>query len=129
MPALAGRKVRFQIGTTNVAGATSDNITFNREHIDITNKDDAGVRKLLDEIGLHSVSISMSGIITDAALIDWAKDPTDVLKSCSFVVTGIGTFAGSFGLASFEIGGEDGPNAATFSATLESAGAVTFTAA
>lgn len=129
MAALAGRQVRVQIATTDVAGATSDNITINREHIDATNKDDAGVRKLLDEIGLHSVSMSMSGIITNDALIDWAEDPDEVLKTMTFVVSGIGSFAGSFGVASFEIGGDDGPNAATFSATFESAGAITFTSA
>lgn len=129
MAALAGRKVRVQIDTTNVAGATSDSITINREHIDATNKDDAGVRKLLGEIGLHSMSMSCSGVLVDDALAIWASDPAVVLKSMTFVVTGIGTFAGSFGLSSYEPGGDDGPNAATFSAAFESAGAISFTAA
>jgi predicted secreted protein len=129
MPALAGRKVRVQVGTTNVAGAQTDELVINREHIDITNKDDAGVRKLLSEIGLISMSMTCSGILTDDALIDWASDGTDVLKNMAFVVTGIGTYAGSFGIASFTQGGNDGAEAATFQATFESAGAITFTAA
>jgi len=55
MAALAGRNVRIQIATVDVAGARADTLTFNREHIDFTDKDDDGVRKLLDAIGTHSV--------------------------------------------------------------------------
>ena len=130
MAALAGRNVRVKIGSTNVAGARTDGITINREHIDATNKDDLGVRKLLDDdLALISVSMNCAGVMVGATLIDWAKDPTEVLKTCSIEVEGIGTFAGSFGLANFEIGGEEGPNAATFTATFESGGAIAFTAA
>lgn len=129
MAALAGRKVRVQVGTTNVAGAQTDELVINREHIDITNKDDAGVRKLLGDIGLISLSMTCSGILTNDALIDWASDATDVLKTMTFVIDGIGSYSGSFGVASFTQGGNDGAEAATFQATFESAGAITFTPA
>jgi predicted secreted protein len=129
MAALAGRKVRVQVATTNVAGAQTDELVINREHIDITNKDDVGVRKLLDEIGLISMSMTCSGILTNDTLIDWAADSTDVLKTMTFVIAGIGSYSGSFGIASFTQGGNDGAEAATFQATFESAGAITFTAA
>jgi len=129
MAALAGRKVRVQIATTDVAGAQTDELVVNREHIDITDKDDAGVRKLLDEIGVISLSLTCSGILKNDALADWSSDPTDVLKTMTFVVTGIGTYSGQFGIASFTAGGNEGAEAATFQATFESAGAITFTAA
>ena len=129
MAALAGRKVRVQIATTDVAGAQTDELVINREHIDITDKDDAGVRKLLDEIGVISLSLTCSGILKNDALADWSSDPTDVLKTMTFVVTGIGTYSGQFGIASFTAGGNEGAEAATFQATFESAGAITFTAA
>jgi len=128
MVALAGRKVRVQVATINVAGAQTDELVINREHIDITNKDDLGVRKLLSEIGLISLSMTCSGVLTTDTLIDWASDASDVLKSMNFVITGIGSYSGSFGIASFTQGGNDGAEAATFQATFESADAVTFTA-
>jgi predicted secreted protein len=129
MTALAGRKVRVQIATTDVAGAQTDELVVNREHIDITDKDDAGVRKLLDEIGVISLSLTCSGILKSNALASWSSNPTDVLKTMTFVVTGIGTYSGQFGIASFTAGGNEGAEAATFQATFESAGAITFTAA
>jgi predicted secreted protein len=129
MAALAGRKVRVQVATTNVAGAQTDELVINREHIDITDKDDAGIRTFLGEIGTFSMSMTCSGILTDDTLIDWAADSTDVLKTMTFVITGIGSYSGQFGVASFTQGGNDGAEAATFQATFESAGAVTFTAA
>ena len=129
MAALAGRKVRVQVGTTDVAGAQTDELTINREHIDITDKDDEGVRTLLDEIGVISMSMTCSGILKDDTLADWASDKGDVLKAMTFVIAGIGTYAGQFGISAFTPGGNDGAEAATFSATFESAGAITFTAA
>ena len=127
MAALAGRKVRVQVATTNVAGAQTDELVINREHIDITDKDDAGIRTFLSEIGTFSMSMTCSGVLVDDTLIDWASDSTDVLKTMTFVITGIGSYSGSFGVASFTQGGNDGAEAATFQATFESAGAVTFT--
>lgn len=129
MAALAGRKVRVKVDDTAVAGARTDNLSINREHIDSTDKDDEGVRQLLDTIGVHSISMTCSGILKDATLAEWASDPETVLQSCQFEIDGIGTFEGDFGMSAFEIGGEDGANAATFSATFESAGSITFTAA
>jgi predicted secreted protein len=129
MTALAGRKVRVQVGTTDVAGAQTDELVINREHIDITDKDDEGVRKLLDEIGVISLSMTCSGILKGDTLADWASDPDEVLKAMTFVVDGIGTYSGQFGIASFTAGGNEGAEAATFQSTFESAGAITFASA
>lgn len=130
MGAISGRKVRIKIGNTAIAGAQADSLAINREHIDATDKDDGGVKKLLDEIGLISFELTCSGILKDATLIDWAADPTDVLKdNMSFSIEGIGTFAGSFGMTNFTIGGNEGAESGTFEATFSSSGTFQFTAA
>lgn len=127
--AVAGRLVRIKIATAVVAGARSDSFSVNREHIDITDKGDAGVRKLLDShLANMETSLSCSGVLKGVTLIDWAKDATEVLKTVEFEVTGVGTYSGSFGLASFSIGAEHNGEG-TFEATFESGGAVTFTPA
>ena len=52
---------------TTVGGLRSTSITLNQESVDITNKDSANARELLADAGVESVSISGSGVFTDAA--------------------------------------------------------------
>lgn len=127
MAKLAGRKVRVESGGSAIAGALTDSLTINREHIDITDKDSAGVRAFLDEIGTFSMSMTCSGLLDGTTLLDIARDPTDVLNTLTFDIDGVGAFSASWGITTFEVGGEDGANAATFSATFESSGTVTWT--
>lgn len=128
MAKLAGRKVRILKASTAIAGALTDQLTINREHIDITDKGDSGIRTFLSEIGTFSMSMTCSGRLDGTTLLDIARDSANVLNSFTFDIDGVGTFSGSFGISSFEVGGEDGANAATFSATFESSGAITWTA-
>jgi len=129
MAALAGRGVRIAIGATDIAGAKMDGLTINREHIDITDKDDAGIRTLLDGIGTHSVEMTVSGVLKGTALIAWAEDEATVLQTMTFDVPTIGSYTGSFGISTFEHSGSEGAEAATFSASFVSSGAIPFTAA
>lgn len=135
MAAIAGRDVRIRYdsggGAAVIAGARADNLTLNSSMIDITDKDDDGIRTLLDDIGVFSVSMTVSGLLVGTTLIDLAKVTAagSQLHDFEILASGIGDFSGSFKIVSFEMGGEDGENAATFSATLESSGAVTWTAA
>jgi predicted secreted protein len=46
-----------------------------------------------------------------------------------FEITDLGTYAGSFCITSFEASGKEGAETARFSASFESSGPVTFTAA
>jgi TP901-1 family phage major tail protein len=128
MAAFSGRHVRIALGSgsgaVNIAGARTDGITFNREHIDITDKDDAGVRQFLDEIGVWAVDMTVSGIIKDGTLKDWAADPTEVLKTLTVAISDLGTYTGSFGMTSFEIGAETA-DGTTFSASFGSSGPLT----
>jgi TP901-1 family phage major tail protein len=125
--AFAGRKVRIKIDGTAVAGARSDSFSQTREHIDITNKDDEAVRKFLsDALAVMSSSFSVSGILVDDTLAEWAADADEVLKEMQFEVDGLGEYEGMYGMTSFTIGGEHNGEA-TFEATFESGDEVTFT--
>lgn len=134
MAALAGRDVRIKYdsgaGAAVIAGARTDSWTLNQGMIDITDKDDDGVRTLLGEVGTWSISGSLSGVLKDTTLIDLVDDPTaSTLLDFEIEMVGIGTWAGDFMITSFEVSGEDGENPATFSCNLESSGTITWTAA
>jgi predicted secreted protein len=129
MPKLAGRKVRLQYAATNIAGAITDSITINREPIDATDKTDAGVRQYLSELGTFSMSMSCSGHLDGTQLLTLANSTTAGTHEFTFVITGLGTYTGPFCITSFEVSGDEGANTARFSASFESGGAVSFTAA
>ncbi len=135
MAAKAGRKLRVKYdsggGAAVIAGARTDSLTINNEMIDVTDKDDAGVRTLLDDIGVKSLSMQCEGVLVDDTLADLARDATEnaALHDMEFEDTGIGTYAGEFFISSFEYSGAEGTDPATFSCQFESSGAITFTPA
>lgn len=114
-----------------IAGAQTDSITINNEMIDITDKGDAGTRTYLDDIGVKSMSLSCEGVLKDDTLAGLARNTGEgtALHDFEIEVGGIGTYSGSFGIASFEMSGAEGAEAMTFTSTLESSGAITFVAA
>lgn len=128
-----GRSIGVYRGATPVliAGARTKGLTINGSPIDITNDDDAAVRKILNEPGQIDVSINVAGILKNETLIQESLDAVDRVQATEFRWPGSitnGKLAGEFFLASFGITGEY-QGAATFEATFESAAAVTFTAA
>ncbi|MEQ3625988.1 MAG: phage tail tube protein [Celeribacter sp.] len=133
MAALAGRDLRIKYdsgaGAVAIAGARSDNLTVNKGMIDITDKDDEGIRTLLDDIATKSLTGSVTGVLKDATLIDLV-DGTEAthLPDMEIEVVGIGTWSGKFFISSLETAGEEGENPVTFTANLESSGAITWTA-
>jgi predicted secreted protein len=134
MAAGAGRDMRWKYnsgaGAVVVAGARSDNLTFNRGMIDITDKDDSGIRTLLDEIGTFSVSGGVNGVLKGTQLLSLIDSTAAThLLDLEFDIIGLGSVAGEFMITSFELGGDDGENPATFSCNVESSGPVPFTAA
>ena len=127
-----GRSITVKRGTSPVliASVRTKSLTINGSPIDVTNDDDAAVRKLLIEPGQVDVSIAVEGILKDELLIQEALSATDRVQPTEFGWPGAtpGKLAGDFFLSAFSVNAEyQGP--ATFSATFESAGAVTFTAA
>lgn len=134
MAAAAGRLMRIKYdsgaGAAVVAGARTDSLTINNEMIDITDKDDTGVRTLLDDIAVKSFSASCTGVLVDATLITLADSATTSAAVHDFEIEigsagAIRTYSGSFFISSFAVTGEDGANPITFEMTIDSAGAVT----
>lgn len=134
MAAQKGNAVLIKIAVSGsqvtVGGLRSSSITLNEESVDITNKDSAGSRILLADAGITTVSISGSGVFTDAASEVQLRTnfSSTALSAMSFIVPDLGTFSGNFHIASLEYAGEYNGEA-TFSATFESGGAISFAAA
>ena len=134
MAAQKGNAVLIKIAVsgsqTTVGGLRSSSITINDEAVDITNKDSSGNRILLPDTGVTSVSISGSGVFTDSTSEQQLRTNIGgaALSAMSFIVPDLGTFSGNFHIASLEYAGEYNGEA-TFSATFESGGAVSFSAA
>lgn len=130
MAAEAGRDLRISYdsgaGMAVVAGARTDSLTFNNEAIDITDKDDAGVRTYLDDIAVKSMSLSCTGVATEntfSALAAAAGAGT-ALHDFEVAFGSFATYTGSFFITSFEATGEQA-DTVTFTMSLESSGAIT----
>ena len=123
----SGRTMLIKRGSTAIAGARVDGMTFNNEPVDITAKSDAGVRRYLAVHGVRSVSLTSTGVVKDATLIAAAAGGT-LLSAHEVEITGLGTAAGDFFITSLQIDG-DQADAATYTYNVESSGAITWTAA
>ena len=134
-----------------VGGLRSTGITFNDEMVDVTNKDSKGIREVLAGAGVQSVTISGSGIFTDALsendvidagqkqgnTTDGSTGQTAAFRPFKVIIPGLGAFTntnvsgranGGFMITSLEYAGEYNGEV-TYSLTLESTGYVTFTTA
>lgn len=128
-----GNAVLVKYNTTGstyvtIGGARQASVTINNELVDVTNSDDAGIRKLLAGAGVNSVSIKLSGLyVEDAAATAMRTDAaTDAHRNYQFVTPGATakTYQGSFKIASYQESGSY-KDAVTYEITFESAGAVT----
>ena len=134
MAAQRGKALLLKIdisGTmTTVGGMRSTSMTLNDEAVDISNKDSGSFRELLPAGGIQSMSISASGVFTDSTAETTLRAAygTSTFKSYNIIVPDLGTYAGTFMIASLEYAGEYNGEA-TYSVTLESSGSITFTAA
>lgn len=132
MAAAAGRKVRIEYSSDSgstwavVAGARTDGMTINREAIDITDKDDAGVRTLLPDLGVWSMDMNCEGVLIGTQLLTLAEDdaPT-ALYDFRITIDSIRTYTGSFQIGNFEVTGAEGSDPITFTCSFMSSGAVT----
>lgn len=132
MSGAAGRTLRISVdtgsGQTVVAGAQTDNFTVNAGEIDVTTKDESGVRRLLPDVGTWSWEASVDGVLKDNTLMSQMFDVTrTALLPCSIAVSGFGTVVGDVFFSNYEVSGAEGAEATTFSATLMSSGTPTFT--
>lgn len=116
---------------TLVAGVRTKSLSISGSPIDDTNDGDAGVRSLLNEPGQVDVSISVSGILASEQFMAEALNTSDRVQTMELRWPGassVGKFRGDFFLEGFTLTGEY-QGAATFEATFQSAGAITFTPA
>jgi len=114
---------------TSVAGLRAKQIQLNAQTVDVTNADTSGGwRELLAEAGVRSVSVSGNGIFKDAASDEAVRGIffNEALANWQIVVPDFGTLSGAFQITALEYAGSyDG--AVTFTITLQSSGAITFT--
>jgi TP901-1 family phage major tail protein len=130
-----GRDVLVKLNTTGstyvtVGGARSITVTIANTPVDITNADDAGIRKLLEGAGVNSISLKFQGVYVDDANVGLMRTDamTNAHRNYEIVMPGSvseGMLSGKFMITSFEVASTYNETM-TNSMTLESAGAVTF---
>ena len=112
-----------------VAGLKAKQIQMNAQTVDVTNADTSGGwRELLSAAGVRQVSITGNGIFKDDASDERVRAIffAETLANWQIVIPNFGTLQGPFQVAALEYAGSyDG--AVTFSLTLQSAGAITYT--
>ncbi len=124
-----GRDLLLKKGSTVIAGLRTKTISAAGEPVDVTTDDDAGYRTMLAEAGQRSLDISGEGITNDGTL------RAAILSGSSLLLSDINiefpngdTITGDFFFNSHEESGTYN-DAVTFSASFQSSGQWTFTAA
>jgi len=124
-----GRNFKLLTDTTVIAGIRTKSVSINNEIIDITTDDDSGWRTLLSTPGQKAVDISFDGVTTDTELRTAIMSTSTVeLSGASIEYPNGDTLTGTFMLVNLEESGTYN-DAVTFSGSLQSSGAVTYTAA
>ncbi|WP_459444220.1 phage major tail protein, TP901-1 family [Alphaproteobacteria bacterium US3C007] len=119
---------------SNLCGLNSKSLTINNSSIDVTTPDCTSPEGALYTetlAGLKNVSVSGDGFFEDStaeARMNTVAMAADNSTTFEVVVPDFGTYAGTFRITSVEFGGET-EGGVTYSLSLESSGAVTFTAA
>lgn len=123
----AGRNFLIKKNNVDLAGVRSKSMAFGGEPIDDSDADDDGYRTLLTEAAGLTLDVSVEGVIKDdtmraVALGSGSKLLTDI----TLAFPDGDTISGDFFLTAYE---ESGPykDAQTFSASLSSSGAWTYT--
>ncbi len=138
MAAQKGKDVLLKLGNgdgppetfATVGGLRTTALNFNSQSVDVTDVESAGQwRELLAGTGVKSASISGSGVFkdgaSDASVRQAFFDQTH--DNWQIVIPDFGTVEGAFQIRELQYAGShDGE--ATFTLSLESAGALSFTA-
>jgi TP901-1 family phage major tail protein len=137
MTAQRGKDLLLKVDSTGsgdfvtVAGLRARSLAFNAATVDVTHAESANEwRELLAGAGAKSARISGSGIFKDAASDETARSLffNATIRNWQVVVPDFGTVAGAFQITALEYSGSH-DNELTFELALESAGALSFTAA
>ncbi len=129
-----GRALTFEYPTgTVIASVRTKSFTVDSSAIDVTTDDDAGIRTLLEAPGQHMIDLSVEGLLANDDLMQQIVDGTLFIQNLKIKLpftftTTQGTIVGDFRFNNFEVSGEY-QDAINFTATLQSTGTFTFTAA
>ncbi len=131
MTAQKGRNMLLKIGTAasgvTVAGLTATALKLDNEMVDVTTKDSAGWRTLLQQAGVQSITLTANGRADDAASFATLQGYAQAgsINAMGMVYLNGDTLDCNFQVTSFEVAG-DYNKEQTFSVTLESSGPPTF---
>jgi TP901-1 family phage major tail protein len=117
-------------GFVTVAGLRSRRLAFNAESVDVTHAESAGRwRELLDGAGIKRASVSGRGLFKDASSDALMRQTffDGAIKTFQIVIPDFGIVEGPFQLSALEFAGEHNGEV-SYELSLESAGALTFTA-
>ncbi len=115
---------------TTVGGMRATSFQINTTTVDVTNKGSGGMRELLAGGGIQSMSLSANGTFSDSAAEETVRSQAAANSINNYqIVSGNGDeWEGAFQITSYQRSGNfDGDE--QFSISLESSGAITFTAA
>jgi TP901-1 family phage major tail protein len=135
MAAQKGRAFLLKQGTaaagTTIAGLRTTSFRVNQETVDVTSKDSSGQwRELLAAAGVRSLTIQAAGVFQDSAVEETVRGYAFAgsINAFGLIFEDGSKIDGSFQVTSLErTGAYNG--AEEYALTLESAGAVTYTAA
>jgi TP901-1 family phage major tail protein len=137
MAAQSGKDMLLKLDQTGsgsfltVAGLRTRSLAFNAASIDVTDAESAGRwRELLEGGGIRRASIAGSGIFKDQSSDEAVRGLFfgGTIRDWQLVLPDFGTVEGPFQVTALEFRG-DHAGEVTFELALESAGALTFTAA
>ena len=120
-----------QNGFVAVAGLRARQLAFNAETVDVTSAESVGRwRELLAGAGVRRAAVSGSGVFRDEASDTRLRQMffDGSIDTLQIVVPAFGTIQGLFQITSLEYRG-DHAGEVTYDMALDSAGAVSFTAA
>lgn len=117
-------------GFTTVAGLRARSLSINAGIVDITHTESVGQwRELLEGAGVKTARIAGSGIFKDAEADETIRTLcfNGTIRNWQVIVPDFGIIEGAFQITALEYSGHH-DNELTFDMTLESAGALTFSA-
>jgi predicted secreted protein len=129
MAAEYGREVGFTWAAAPILGVREKSLTIAGEPVNVTSDEDNGIQTLLDIDAEVGVTIELSGVTKDTILREAKLSGGAALQQTAVLTYDNGdTLSATFHLAQY---GEGQPynDAVTFTATLMSTGAITYTPA
>jgi len=132
-----GSEFRIKVRTSTgpdvyavIGGGKTDSLSISNETVDVTDKDSAGARQLLEGAGIRAYSCKVSGVVSDNTVF------TDFVMVAANANTHINckiesatgeSWTGDWAISSCERSGEYNKEE-NFSLSLESAGAIAYVA-